>query len=70
MKNIYTGSADISLFHVAAKLCGDPLCWWRVLEINQLTDYNLSHLDQNVDLKIPDKPDFVGTGLPVEVAVV
>lgn len=70
MKNIYAGPIDISLFHLAARHWGDPCLWWRLLEVNQLTDYDLSLFEQNVPLKIPSEANVNRTGLPNEVSAV
>ncbi|GBR44223.1 hypothetical protein [Neokomagataea thailandica] len=64
MKNIYIGSGDNSLFHLSSKCWGDPLFWWKILEANQLTDYSFIDLEQNIKIKIPEKPAVESVGLP------
>lgn len=38
MRLVQVSSADVSLFHVAARELGDALQWWRIAELSFLTD--------------------------------
>lgn len=53
----FTG-ADISLMHIAARLMGDPLQWYRIAQANNLSDYMITG---TVTLLIPT-PDPTTTG--------
>jgi hypothetical protein len=56
----FTG-ADRTLFHIAARLLGDPLAWYRIAQANGLSDYIIVG---TVELVIPDPDPTPATGVP------
>ena len=67
MKDIIVTSADISLFHVAAKELGDACQWWRIADFNGLSDPDLGWVETVLTLKIPGTVSESSSGLPDDV---
>lgn len=67
MKDIIVTSADISLFHVAAKELGDACQWWRIADFNGLKDPALGWVETVLTLKIPGTVSESSSGLPDDV---
>lgn len=67
MKDIIVTSADISLFHVAAKELGDACQWWRIANFNGLGDPDLGWVETVFTLKIPEIVSESSSGIPDDV---
>jgi hypothetical protein len=64
MKTVMVSAADISLFHVAQAQLGDATQWWRVAQLNGLSDPDLGWLSGPVTLALPATQAVTGVGLP------
>lgn len=64
MQDLIVSAADISLFHVAARELGDASQWWRIAQVNGMTDPDLGRISQTVVLKIPSVERDLTSGLP------
>ncbi|AFW00504.1 hypothetical protein B932_0909 [Gluconobacter oxydans H24] len=67
MKDIIVTSADISLFHVAARELGGACQWWRIADFNGLSDPDLGWVETVLTLKIPGIVSESSSGLPDDV---
>jgi hypothetical protein len=54
--------ADVSLFHIAARLMLDPLQWYRIADANKLQD---PMIYGTVNLVIPDADPTTTGGVPL-----
>lgn len=66
MRDIIVTSADVSLFHVAARELGDACQWWRIATFNGLSDPDLGNVETLLTLKIPSAVSEGSSGLPVD----
>ncbi|WP_306310138.1 hypothetical protein [Acidomonas methanolica] len=57
-------AADVSLYHVAAVQLGDATQWWRIAQLNGMTDPDLTVLAAPVFLEMPPVSTVLTTGLP------
>ncbi|WP_194259860.1 hypothetical protein [Gluconobacter vitians] len=64
MQDIIVSAADISLFHVAARELGDASQWWRIAQVNGMTDPDLGKIPETVVLKLPTVERDLVSGLP------
>lgn len=64
MQDIIVSAADISLFHVAARELGNASQWWRIAQVNGMTDPDLGRLSETVVLKVPSVERDLVSGLP------
>ncbi|GEB04911.1 hypothetical protein GRO01_24870 [Gluconobacter roseus NBRC 3990] len=64
MQDIIVSAADISLFHVAARELGDASQWWRIAQVNGMTDPDLGKIPETVVLKVPSVERDLVSGLP------
>lgn len=64
MRKVRVSGADISLYHVAARELGDALQWWRIAQVNGLSDYLLS--GPPVEISIPEADAGQSSGLPIQ----
>ncbi|MCP1243068.1 LysM peptidoglycan-binding domain-containing protein [Acetobacter lambici] len=61
-------AADRTLYHVAASYLGDATQWWRIAQLNGLTDPDLSAFVTPVTLTLPAKDASQASGVPGVVA--
>jgi len=64
MMNITVTAADQSLFHVASVHLGDAAQWWRIAQLNGLSDPDLSGFAGPVSLRMPQAVAGAGDGIP------
>ncbi|WP_231100584.1 hypothetical protein [Gluconobacter potus] len=64
MQDIIVSAADISLFHVAARELGNASQWWRIAQVNGMTDPDLGWISETVVLKVPAVESDLISGLP------
>jgi len=64
MQDIIVSAADISLFHVAARELGDASQWWRIAQVNGMTDPDLGRIPETIVLKVPSVERDLVSGLP------
>ncbi|MCE2574387.1 hypothetical protein [Komagataeibacter sp. FNDCR2] len=57
-------AADISLYHVAAAQLGDATQWWRIAQLNGMTDPDLSGFATPVTLVLPTVDASQDSGVP------
>ena len=65
---IQVTAADISLFHVAARYLGDATQWWRISQLNGISDPDLSRLTSPISVALPPQSATLTAGLPELVA--
>lgn len=65
---IQVTAADISFFHVAARYLGDATQWWRIIQLNGISDPDLSRLVSPVSIMLPSESVTLTAGLPELVA--
>lgn len=66
MTKILVTAADRTLYHVAAVHLGDATQWWRIAQLNGMTDPSLSSFTTPVPLSIPLVDDTLTDGIPSE----
>ncbi|BCI68066.1 hypothetical protein [Acetobacter aceti] len=59
-------AVDRSLFHVAAAQLSDATQWWRLAQLNGLSDPSLSEFPTPIPLKIPLADNTLTDGIPSE----
>ncbi|QOF94191.1 hypothetical protein IFJ82_09525 [Novacetimonas hansenii] len=57
-------AADVSLYHVAAAQLGDATQWWRIAQLNGMTDPDLSDFTTPVQIVVPTVDSSLGSGVP------
>ncbi|PYD78272.1 hypothetical protein CFR80_16740 [Komagataeibacter oboediens] len=57
-------AADVSLYHVAAAQLGDATQWWRIAQLNGLTDPDLSNFLTPVQIILPTVDASLASGVP------
>ena len=57
-------AADRTLYHVAASYLGDATQWWRIAQLNGLTDPDLSAFVTPVALMLPVVDVSQASGVP------
>ncbi|GAB6968550.1 hypothetical protein JCM25156A_25880 [Komagataeibacter kakiaceti JCM 25156] len=57
-------AADISLYHVAAARLNDATQWWRIAQLNGMTDPDLSGFTTPVTLVLPAVDASQDSGVP------
>lgn len=57
-------ATDISLYHVAAAQLGDATQWWRIAQLNGMTDPDLSGFATPVQLVMPTVDASLSSGVP------
>jgi len=55
---------DVTLFHIAAKQLGDATQWWRIAQLNGLSDPDLSGFMTPVPIQIPAVDPTQTSGVP------
>jgi hypothetical protein len=66
MSCVVITSLDISLFHVALNSLGDATQWWRIAQLNGLSDPDLSNLMLPVTLALPQIDTVLSSGIPAD----
>lgn len=61
---IQVTAADVSLYHLAAIYLNDATQWWRIAQLNGLSDPDLSQLVTPVMLTIPSLTPALTNGVP------
>jgi len=64
MQTIQVTAADVSLYHVAASRLNDATQWWRIAQLNGMTDPDLTWLPSPVFLQIPNIDPTQNSGVP------
>ena len=64
MSSVTVTAADRTLYHVAAAQLSDATQWWRIAQLNGMSDPDLSGLTTPVELQIPIIDSSLNTGLP------
>lgn len=64
MSSVTVTAADRTLYHVAAVQLSDATQWWRIAQLNGMSDPDLSGLTTPVELQIPVIDSSLNTGLP------
>lgn len=64
MSSITVTAADRTLYHVAAAQLDDATQWWRIAQLNGMTDPDLSSLTTPTVIQIPAQDSSLATGLP------
>ncbi|NVN02229.1 MULTISPECIES: hypothetical protein [Asaia] len=64
MQTIKVTAADVSLYHVAATRLNDATQWWRIAQLNGMTDPDLTWLPSPVPLQIPSVDPTLSSGVP------
>ncbi len=57
-------ATDISLYHVAAAQLGDATQWWRIAQLNGMSDPDLSDFVTPVQIVLPTVDASLGSGVP------
>lgn len=57
-------AADRTLYHVAAAYLGDATQWWRIAQLNGLSDPDLSAFVSPVPLTLPAVDSSMASGVP------
>ena len=57
-------AADVSLFHVAAANLNDATQWWRIAQLNGMSDPDLSRLEAPITISLPTQVASLTDGLP------
>ena len=57
-------ATDISLYHVAADRLGDATQWWRIAQLNGMSDPDLSDFVTPVQIVLPTVDASLGSGVP------
>ena len=57
-------AADVSLYHVAAAQLGDATQWWRIAQLNGITDPDLSTFVTPVQIALPTVDSSLSSGVP------
>lgn len=57
-------AADVSLYHVAAAQLGDATQWWRIAQLNGMTDPDLSGFGTPVQIVLPSVDASLSSGVP------
>jgi len=57
-------AADVSLYHVAAAQLNDATQWWRIAQLNGMSDPDLSGFTTPVTLQIPSIDATQTSGVP------
>ncbi|RFD18694.1 hypothetical protein DY926_15050 [Komagataeibacter melaceti] len=57
-------AADQTLYHVAAARLGDATQWWRIAQLNGMTDPDLSAFTSPVQLVLPTVDASLASGVP------
>lgn len=63
-ESITVGAHSVSLYHVAAEQLGDATQWWRIAQVNGLSDPDLTWLTAPVSLILPAMDDTQTSGVP------
>ena len=63
-KSIKVTAADGTLYHIAAGYLGDATQWWRIAQLNGLTDPDLSSFVTPVTLTLPTVDASQASGVP------
>lgn len=64
MQTIQVTAADVSLYHVAAIRLNDATQWWRIAQLNGITDPDLTWLPSPVSLQLPNIDPTQNSGVP------
>lgn len=64
MQTIQVTAADVSLYHVAAIRLNDATQWWRIAQLNGMTDPDLTWLPSPVSLQLPNIDPTQNSGVP------
>ncbi|WP_336763428.1 hypothetical protein [Asaia sp. VD9] len=64
MQTIQITAADVSLYHVAASQLNDATQWWRIAQLNGMTDPDFTWLPSPVPLQIPNIDPTQNSGVP------
>lgn len=67
MTTIHVTAADRTLFHVAAAQLGDASQWWRLAQLNGLSDPSLSAFPTPIPLSVPITDNTLTDGIPTSV---
>jgi len=57
-------AADVSLYHVAAAQLGDATQWWRIAQLNGMTDPDLFDFTTPVQIVLPTVDASLDGGVP------
>ncbi|MGY6770158.1 hypothetical protein [Komagataeibacter sp. NFXK3] len=57
-------AADGTLYHVAARRLNDATAWWRIAQLNGMTDPDLSTFTTPVTLVLPAIDTALNSGVP------
>lgn len=57
-------AADRTLYHVAARQLNDATAWWRIAQLNGMTDPDLSTFTAPVTLALPAIDTALDAGVP------
>lgn len=66
MTTVKVTSADRTLYHVAATQLGDATQWWRIAQMNGLSDPSLGPFTTPVLLQLPLVDGTLTDGIPSE----
>lgn len=61
---VKVSAADGTLYHVACRELGDATQWWRIAQLNGISDPDLSWLSQPVTLALPSLDQTQTAGIP------
>ncbi|AOW47120.1 MULTISPECIES: hypothetical protein [Acetobacter] len=61
---VKVSAADGTLYHVACRELGDATQWWRIAQLNGLTDPDLSPFTMPVTLTLPTPDQTQNAGIP------
>ena len=64
MTTVQVTAADRTLYHVAAQYLGDATQWWRIAQLNGMSDPDLSDFTVPIALYIPVVDASLTDGLP------
>ncbi|KFL87869.1 hypothetical protein AmDm5_1871 [Acetobacter malorum] len=61
---VKVSAADGTLYHVACRELGDATQWWRIAQLNGMSDPDLSGFSQPVTLALPSLDQTQTAGIP------
>ncbi|OUJ16487.1 hypothetical protein HK28_12480 [Acetobacter sp. DsW_063] len=64
MATVKVTSSDRTLYHVAAAQLGDATQWWRIAQLNGMSDPDLSSFTTPVALQLPVVDSTQTDGIP------
>ncbi|WP_024716719.1 hypothetical protein [Gluconobacter oxydans] len=64
MSTVTVTAADRTLYHVAAVQLADATQWWRIAQLNGMSDPDLSGISTPVTLQMPAQDSSLTDGYP------